>query len=71
MSDAKTTTLNLDVVDSPRAKLIPLFLSTLGSASPRAISRKLDMPMLTVYPILSMLRKRELIKMRDGRCVLV
>ena len=71
MSDAKHAIVDLDVVDSPRAKLILLFLSTRGSVAPRVISRDLDMPLITVFPIISMLRKRDLIKIRDGRCVLV
>ena len=71
MSDAKHAIVNFDTIDSPRSKLILLYLSTRSPATPRAISSDLDMPLITVFPIISMLRRQDLIQMRDGVCVLV
>ncbi|MFA1611447.1 TrmB family transcriptional regulator [Halobellus rubicundus] len=48
-------------LESPRAKLVYLFLSTHGEASLAELEASLDMKKISLYSILSTLRERELI----------
>ncbi|SDX85608.1 hypothetical protein SAMN04487946_103127 [Halobellus clavatus] len=48
-------------LESPRAKLVYLFLSTHGEASISELESSLDMKKMSLYSILSTLRERELI----------
>jgi predicted transcriptional regulator len=54
-------------VQSPRAKLVCLYLATGGSASVPELQSALEMTKLTLYSVLRTLSERGLVEEREGR----
>lgn len=59
-----------DDLNSPRAKLVYLYLSTHGSATIGELQENLAMKKITLYSILKTLRERELVGQETDRYVL-
>ena len=53
-------------LDSPVAKLVYLYLSAVGPASPDELSAALRLRKLTVYPVLDHLSSEDLLSRRGG-----
>ena len=54
-----------DDIESPSGKLVYLYLVASGGATVAEMKRALDLPTLTIYPVLRTLRERDLIE-RSG-----
>lgn len=70
MMQQQTTAVDMPTdLNSPRAKLVYLYLSTRGEATIGDLQEDLSMQKLTLYSILKTLRKRDLIEQESGRYV--
>jgi DNA-binding IclR family transcriptional regulator len=70
MTVAQSTSRSLALpaeVDSPRAKLVYLYLDTNGGSTVADLCSELDVPKLTLFSVLKTLRSRELVECEDGR----
>lgn len=56
-----------DTIDSPRAKLVYLYLETATEATVADIQTALDMKRISLYSVLDTLVDRELVEQQDGR----
>jgi len=66
VSQSQSRTLALPAeVDSPRAKLVYLYLQTAGGATLSDLRDELDVPKLTLFSVLKTLRSRELVECED------
>lgn len=65
-----TPTLPGDI-ESPRAKLVYLYLDTASPASIDDLQSALDLQKITLYSILRTLRERELVEKRDSQFAVV
>jgi len=63
--------VRLDAVDSPRAKLVLLYLAEHGPTAPRQLADELDEPLLTILGVVDTLCREDLVERRDGRICLV
>jgi len=59
--------VQLDSVDSPRAKLVLLYLHERGPCSPRQLADELDASLLSVLGVLDTLRRDGLVERRGAR----
>lgn len=57
-------------LESPRAKLVYLFLSTNGTATVNELQNSLDMKKISLYSVLKCLEKDDLVS-KDGDCYAV
>lgn len=68
VSQSQSRTLALPAeVDSPRAKLVYLYLQTTGGATLSDLRDELDLPKLTLFSVLKTLRSRELVECENDR----
>ena len=70
MTVAQATSRSLalpETVESPRAKLVYLYLQTTGGATVADLRAELDLPKLTLFSILKTLRSRELVECENER----
>ena len=65
--DALTTVPN--EIDSPRAKLVYVYLTVTDGATTDELCDRLSITRLTLYPILESLSDREFVERRDDRYV--
>jgi Mn-dependent DtxR family transcriptional regulator len=56
-------------VESPRGKLVYLYLETVGGASLDELADGLDVQRITLYSVLKTLRERGLVDQHDGQYV--
>lgn len=54
-------------VESPRAKLVYLYLDRAGGATADGLANALSLPKLSVYGVLGTLERRDLVERREGR----
>lgn len=74
MSIQRPTTITPELpsnIQSPRAKLVYLYLYTATTASIDDLQAALDLQKITLYSILRTLRERELVEKQDGRFAVV
>lgn len=58
-------------IESPRAKLVYLYLDTASAATIDDMQAALDLQKITLYSILRTLREREIVEKRNGRFAVV
>lgn len=56
-----------DTIDSPRAKLVYLYLEAAADATVEDIQSALDMKRISLYSVLETLADRDLVEQKDGR----
>ncbi|NHN60449.1 MULTISPECIES: MarR family transcriptional regulator [Halorussus] len=62
--------MQLDDVDSPRAKLVLLYLQTNSPCPPRHLAEDLDASLLTILGVLDMMRRNWHVERRNGNVTL-
>lgn len=71
MMQQQTTAVELPAdLNSPRAKLVYLYLSTHGAATIGDLQQHLSMRKLTLYSILKTLRERDIVQQESDRYVI-